>query len=68
MIDALLNRWHDWAAASATRRQRHAAIADLDFDLPRPPMTRADAALLAVTIGISAGFVVWVLHLLTTGA
>lgn len=68
MIGALLDRWHAWAAASATRRQRHSAIADLDFDLPRAPMTPADKrALLGLIVG-SAGFVAWVVHLLTGAA
>lgn len=68
MIDALLNRWHAWAAASATRRQRQSAIADLDFDVPRPPMSRADAATVVGAVIVSAGFVVWVVRLLAGDA
>jgi hypothetical protein len=67
-MNAILNRWHAWAAASAARRERHCAIADLDFDLPRPRMTRADAATLLALLALSGGFVAWIVHLLATGA
>ena len=67
-MNAILNRWHAWAAASAARRERHCAIADLDFDLPRPRMTRADAIATGGLIVGSGAIVAWVVHLLATGA
>jgi hypothetical protein len=63
-MNAILTRWHAWAAASATRRQRMSMLADLDFDSPRPRMSRADVAAGAVLLLLSGGFTVWVATLL----
>lgn len=67
-MNTIMNRWHAWAAVSATRRQRMSALADMDFDAPRARMTCADVAAVAVALLLSAGFTAWVVHLLAGAA